>query len=142
MFRAHYCQANLETRFIINFKRDHGLIIAELEHWRGVDTNYVVPIIGVILDDKTPKLNCTLEDVLAYDLVDLTLARKVLKDVVVGLILLHTDIIFFGYIKLQIIIKCGSSRKLTDLQYSRKIGDATCWGYFPPEVVITLLNSE
>ena len=118
MFRAHYCQANLETRFIINFKRDHGLIIAELEHWRGVDTNYVVPIIGVILDDKTPKLNCTLEDVLAYDLVDLTLARKVLKDVVVGLILLHTEIIFNGDIEFWSIVQCGSSCKLTNLHSS------------------------
>ena len=42
---------------------------------------------------------CTVEDVLAHDIVDLTLDRKFLKDVVIGLILLHTDIIFHGDIK-------------------------------------------
>ena len=65
--------------------RDHGLILAELEHRRGIDTTYVIYIRGVILDEKIPKLNHTLEDVLAHDLVDLALAWKVLKDVVVGM---------------------------------------------------------
>ena len=147
MFRAHDCQANLETRVIINFMRDPGLILAELEHRGGIGTTYSVPIRGVILDEKTQNLNydgpilvdkrkglaevicnylpshilnmpvChtyiishldlgyaillefynhTLEDVLAHDLVDLTLVRKVLKDVVVGLILLHINIIFYS----------------------------------------------
>ena len=147
MFRAHDCQANLETRVIINFMRDPGLILAELENWRGVDTTYVVPIIWVILDEKTPKLNCTLEDILAYDLVDLTLARKVLKGVVVGLILLHTEIVFNGDIELWSIVQCGSSCKLTDLHSSRKIRNVTRnvekynWGYCLPEVAVTLLNS-
>ena len=36
--------------------RDYRLILAELEHRRGIDTTYVVPIRGVILDEKIPKL--------------------------------------------------------------------------------------
>ena len=69
--------------------------------------------------------NFTLEDVLAHDIVDLTLARKVLKDVAVGLILLHTEIIFHGGIKTRSIVKCVSLWKITDLYSSRQIGDAT-----------------
>ena len=177
MLRANDCQANPATQVILKFMRDPGLILAELENRRDIDATYVVPIRGVILDEKTPKLkydgpisvekreglaeairnyltrhirnmpgchedkishldfgyaivldfyNRTLEDVLTHDLVDLTLARKVLKDVVVGLILLHTEIIFHGDIKPRSIVQCGSSWKLTDLQSSRKIGDATC----------------
>ena len=45
--------------------------------------------------------NRTLEDVLAHDLVDPTLSRKVLKDVVVDQMLLHTEILFHGDIKPQ-----------------------------------------
>ena len=92
--------------------------------------------------------NRTLEDVLAHDIFDLTLDRKALKDVVVGLIILHTDIIFHGDIKPQSIVKCGSSWKITDLQSSRKIGYVTCnaekynLGCCPPEVAVTLLNSD
>ena len=72
----------------------------------------------------------------------------VMKDILVGLILSHTDIIFHSDIKPWNIVKCRSSRKLTELHSSRKIGDANCnvekfiWGYCPPEVAITLLNSE
>ena len=112
-----------------------GLILAELEHRSGNDTNRVVPTMGVILYEKKPKLNRTLADDLAHGLVDLTLARKVLKDVVVGLILFHTVIIFHGDIKPQSIVQCVSSWKLTDLNTSQKIGDATHnvekynWGY-------------
>ena len=62
--------------------------------------------------------NITLEDVLDRDLVDLTLDRKVLKYIAVGLVLLHTDIIFHGDIELQGIVQCGSSWKVTDLQSS------------------------
>ena len=36
--------------------RDPGLILAELENRRDIDATYVVPIRGVILDEKTPKL--------------------------------------------------------------------------------------
>ena len=92
--------------------------------------------------------NRTLEDVLARDIVDLTLAWKVLKDVVVGLILFNIEITFHGDIKARSIVQCGSSWKLTDLKSSHKIGDANCnaekynWGYCPPEVAFTLLNSE
>ena len=50
--------------------------------------------------------NRTLADVLAHDLVDLTLAWMVLKYVVVRLILLHTDIIFHGDIKPKSILQC------------------------------------
>ena len=100
------------------------------------------------MGNKIPKLNLTIEGVLAHNLVDLTLARKFLKCVVVDLILLHTEIIFHGDIKPRSIVQCGSSWKLTDLQSSRKIGDATCnkekynWGCCPPEVAVNLFNSE
>ena len=53
--------------------------------------------------------NRTLEDFLAHDLVDLILAPKVLKDVVVGLILLHIEIIFHGDIKQRSIVQCVKS---------------------------------
>ena len=66
------------------------LIISDIENWRGIYTTYVVTIRGVILDEKIPKLNHTIAEVLAHDLVDLTLATNVLKDVVVGMILFHT----------------------------------------------------
>ena len=36
--------------------RDTGLILADIEHWRSIDTTYVVPTRGVVLDDKKPKL--------------------------------------------------------------------------------------
>ena len=36
--------------------RNTGIILADLEHWRVIDTTYGVPIIGVILDEKIPKL--------------------------------------------------------------------------------------
>ena len=124
--------------------RDPWLIIAKLEHRRGIGTTYVVPIRGVILDEKIPKLkydgsilvykwevlveanhnyltrdihnmpvchkdiiyhidfvyaifldffNRKLED-FPNDLVGLTFARNVLKDLVLDMILLHTEIIF------------------------------------------------
>ena len=85
---------------------------------------------------------------MAHDLVKLMLAREVIKDVVVGLILLHTEIIFQCDIKPGSILQCGISWKLADLQSSRKIGDATCnkekynWGCCPPEVAVNLFNSE
>ena len=91
---------------------------------------------------------CTLQDVLAHDLVDLTLARKVLKYVVVVLILFHAEIIFHSGIKPRSIEQYGSSWELTDLQPSRKIGDVTRnaeqynWPNCPPEVVVTLIDSE
>ena len=66
------------------------------------------------MDEKIPTSNRTLEDVLAHDIFDLKLDRKVLKDVVVGLILLHTYIIFCGNIKTLSIVKCGSSWKIND----------------------------
>ena len=84
--------------------RGRGLIIAELEDRRGIDTSYAVPIREFILDEKIPKLNSTLEDILVHNIFDLTLSCKVLKDVVVVLILLHTDIIFCGDIKPQSIV--------------------------------------
>ena len=64
------------------------------------------------MDEKTPKLNHTIAEVLAHDIVDLTLATNVLKDVVVGMILFQIEIIFHGDIKSQSILKCGSSWKL------------------------------
>ena len=82
--------------------------------------------------------NSTLEDVLAHDLAVITLAQKVLKNVVVGLILFHTEKIFHGDIKPWSIMQRGSLWKINDLQSSRKIGDTTHnaekynWGYFPP----------
>ena len=72
------------------------------------------------MDEKTPKLNHTIAEVLAHDLVDLTLYLNILKDVVVGMILFQIEIIFHGDINPQSILKCGSSWKLTDLQSSQK----------------------
>ena len=92
--------------------------------------------------------NKTLEDVLYRDLVELALVRKVLKYIVVGLILFHTEIIFHSDIKTWSILQCGSSWKLTEFQSLQKIGDAACnaekynWGYYPSKVAVTLLNSE
>ena len=66
-----------------------------------------------------------------------------MKDVVVGLILFHTEIIIHGDIQRRSIAKCGSSWKLNYLQSSHKIGDATFnadkynLGYCPPEVAVT-----
>ena len=54
--RANDCQENLATRIIIEFVRDPGLILSELEHWRGIEAIYVVLIGGVVLDEKIPKL--------------------------------------------------------------------------------------
>ena len=56
MLRANDCQVNPATQVIIKFMRDPELILAELEHRRGIYTTYVVPIRGVILYEKTPKL--------------------------------------------------------------------------------------
>ena len=64
------------------------------------------------------------------------------------MILLHTEIIFHGDIKPRSILQCRISCKITDFRSSFKIGDETFnaekynWGYYPPEVVATLLNSE
>ena len=83
---------------------------------------------------------------MAHDLVDLTLAWGVLKEVRVGMILLHIEIKFHSDIKPRSIVQCGSSWKLNDLHYSRKIGDATRnteeynLGYCPPEVAINVLD--
>ena len=86
---------------------------------------------------------------MAHYLVDFTIARKFLKDVVVGLICLHTEIIFHGGIKPWSMVQYGIPWKLTDLKHSsRKIGNVNCnaekynWGCCPPEVAVTLLNSE
>ena len=38
------------------FMRDTRLIISDLEHRKGIYTTYVVPIRGVILDEKTQNL--------------------------------------------------------------------------------------
>ena len=56
LLRANDCKVNPETQVIIKFMRDPGLILEDIEHLRGIYTTYVVPIRGVILDDKTPKL--------------------------------------------------------------------------------------
>ena len=117
-----------------------GVIIAYLEHRRDIDTACVVLIIGVMLYEIIQKLNRTLDDVLAHDIVDLTLAREVLKDAVGGLVLFHTEIILHGDIKPLSIVQYGSSWKLTGLHISFKTGDATRnvekynWGYCPPEI--------
>ena len=72
---------------------------------------------------KPEKSNHNLQYFLAHDLIDIMLSQKVLKYVVVGLILLRTYIMFHGDIKPQIILQCGRSCQLADLQYSRKIGN-------------------
>ena len=104
MLRANDWQMNPATQYIIKFMIYSGLILIELEHRRSFGTTYVVPVRGVILDEKIPKLNRTLEDILVHNIFDLTLSCKVLKDVVVVLILFHTDIIFRGDIKPRSIV--------------------------------------
>ena len=56
MLVANDRQENRATQVIIKFTRDTGLIIADLAQHRGIDTTYIVPIRGVILDEKNPKL--------------------------------------------------------------------------------------
>ena len=57
LLRSNDFQKNRATQVIIKFMRYHVLIIADLELQRGIDTTYVVPIRGVILDEKIPKLS-------------------------------------------------------------------------------------
>ena len=57
LLRANDCQANPETQFIIKFIRDPGLILADIEHRRGIGATYAIHIRGVILYDKIPRLN-------------------------------------------------------------------------------------
>ena len=54
--RDNDCQENLSTQVILKLMRYHELIIAEIEHWRGIGATYDVPIRGVVVDDKIPKL--------------------------------------------------------------------------------------
>ena len=54
--RYNDCQANTATQVIIKFIRDPGLILADLEHRMGIENTHVVPIRGVIFDEKIPKL--------------------------------------------------------------------------------------
>ena len=54
--RANICQANMENQVIIKFMRDLALFLSELEHRMGIDNTYAVPMKGVILDEKIPKL--------------------------------------------------------------------------------------
>ena len=96
MLRANDSEENTATKVIVKFMRYLWLILTRFENLRSIDTTYVVPIIWVILDKKNPKLNHTIEDVFSLDLVDLTFYRKVLRDLVVGMILFHKDIIFHG----------------------------------------------
>ena len=56
LLRANDFQANLATQVITKFITDPGLFLAELEHWRGIDTIYFAPIRGVILDEEIQKL--------------------------------------------------------------------------------------
>ena len=70
------------------------------------DTIYYIEFVYAIVLDC---YNYTFEDVLAHDFVDLTLDLNGLKYLVVGLILLHTEIIFNGDIKLQSIVQFGIS---------------------------------
>ena len=57
LLRANDCQENPATQVIIKFMIYPGLILADIEHQRGIDTTYVPPIRGFILDEKIPKLN-------------------------------------------------------------------------------------
>ena len=65
LLRANDCQENPSTQVIIKLIRYPELILVDIENRRGIDTTYVVPIRGIILYEKTPKFNRTLEDVLA-----------------------------------------------------------------------------
>ena len=101
---------------MIKLMKDPDLIVAELECPRGIETTYVIPVRGVILDEKIPKLILILEGVFAHDIVDLTLARKILKYLVVCVILFYKEVLFHSDIKPQIIVKCGSSWRACSIQ--------------------------
>ena len=91
-------------------ENQEGLTIAVINYL----TRYIRNMLGCH-EDKISNLyfgyaiildfyNITLEDVLAHNRVDITLAWKVLKYLGVCLILLYTYIIFHGDIKTRIIL--------------------------------------
>ena len=53
---ANDFRVNPATQVILKFMRDPGLILAENEHWRGIDAACVVPIKGVVLGENIRKL--------------------------------------------------------------------------------------
>mmetsp|Transcript_12193 Transcript_12193/g.25847 ORF Transcript_12193/g.25847 Transcript_12193/m.25847 type:complete len:926 (-) Transcript_12193:175-2952(-) len=88
----------------------------------------------------------TLEDVLTHDFVDFNLVRKIVKDIVVGLILLHTEQRIHGDLSPRAIVRVGSKWKLSNLQVSKPIGKPTSdfrvcnEGYMSPEVAALVMD--
>jgi serine/threonine protein kinase len=88
----------------------------------------------------------TLEDVLAHDFVDFNLVRKIAKDIVVGLILLHTEQRIHGDLNPRAVVRVGSKWKLSNLQVSKRIGKPTTdfrvcnEGYMCPEVAALVMD--
>ena len=88
----------------------------------------------------------TLEDVFTHDFVDFNLVRKVTKDIVVGLILLHTEQRIHGDLNPRAIVRVGSKWKLSNLQVSKPIGQPTTdfrvcnEGYMSPEVAALVMD--
>lgn len=89
----------------------------------------------------------TLADVFAHDHIDLSFIRTIIKDVVVALILVHTETRIHGDIKPRSIVKIANNWKLADFQSSCKIGTERraflCnHGYCPPEVAAAILHER
>ena len=88
----------------------------------------------------------TLEDVLTHDFVDFNLVRKIAKDIVVGLILLHTEQRIHGDLNPRAVVRVGSKWKLSNLQASKRIGKPTTdfrvcnEGYMSPEVAALVMD--
>ena len=88
----------------------------------------------------------TLEDVMTHDFVDFNLVRKIAKDIVVGLILLHTEQRIHGDLNPRAVVRVGSKWKLSNLQVSKRIGKPTTdfrvcnEGYMSPEVAVLVMD--
>jgi len=88
----------------------------------------------------------TLEDVFTHDFVDFNLVRKVTKDIVVGLILLHTEQRIHGDLNPRAVVRVGSKWKLSNLQVSKPTGQPTTdfrvcnEGYMSPEVAALVMD--
>jgi len=93
------------------------------------------------------RYDCTLRDVLDHSYLDLSIVRSIAKDIVVGLILLHTEKRIHSNINPASIVRVKKSWKLADLHSNRIVGTEldlkgihqSC---LPPEAATSFLNSE
>lgn len=93
------------------------------------------------------RYDCTLKDVLDHSYLDLSIVRSIAKDIVVGLILLHTEKRIHSNINPASIVRVKKSWKLADLHSNSIVGtDLDLKGIhqscLPPEAAASILNSE